>query len=106
MIGGFKPKAPKHLKDRLAAVAAAHDFGSTQAVIDHFVERGLRVYEGDDGGDGKLKKRLAAVVDDQGYSSIDELIEHLLLRGLRAYEETADDPEALQARLRGLGYID
>jgi hypothetical protein len=106
MIGGFKVKAPKRLKDRLAAVAGAHDFASTQAVVDHFVERGLRVYEGEAGGDGKLKKRLNNVVDEQGYSSVDELVEHLLLRGLRAYEETDDDPAALQARLRGLGYID
>lgn len=106
MIGGFKVKPPRHLKDRLAAVAEAHDFDSTQAVIDHFIDRGLRVYEGDAPSDAKLKKRLGQVVDDQGYSSIDELVEHLLLRGLRAYEEVADDPEALQARLRGLGYID
>ena len=106
MIGGFKVKPPKHLKDRLAAVAEAHDFASAQAVVEHFIERGLRVYEGDEPSGDKLKKRLSRVVDDQGYSSIDELIEHLLLRGLRAYEEAADNPEALAARLRGLGYID
>ena len=103
---GFKIKPPKHLKDRLAEVGSKHDLGSAQDVTDHFIERGLVVYEGGTAADGKLKKRLAQVVDDQGYSSIDELIEHLLLRGLRAYEEAEDDPEKLQARLRGLGYID
>lgn len=106
MIGGFKVKPPKHLKDRLAAVARAHDFASVQALVDHFVDRGLRSYEGEAAAGGKLKSRLGAVVDDQGYSSIDELIEHLLLRGLRAYEDTSGDPAALAARLRGLGYID
>ena len=103
MLGGFKVKPPKDLKNRLAAVGEAHNLGSEKDVIDHFIERGLKVYEAPE---GKLKKRLEHVVEEQGYSSIDELVEHLLLRGLRAYEKTDDDPEALQARLRGLGYID
>lgn len=103
MIGRFKVKPPKDLRGRLAAVAANHGFESPKAVVDHFVERGLKVYGAED---GPLKERLDQVVDDQGYSSRDELIEHLLLRGLRAYEETGDDPAALEARLRGLGYID
>ena len=34
------------------------------------------------------------------------LVEHLIRRGLRAYQEPAASPEALAARLRGLGYID
>lgn len=107
MIGAFKVKPPKQLVDRLAAVAEKHDFDSAKALVDHFIERGLRVYEGDGHDAGvKLKKRLERVVDDQGYSSIDELVEHLLLRGLRAYEEGEDDPAKLEARLRGLGYID
>lgn len=103
MIGRFKIKPPKELRSRLAAVADKHDFESPKAVIDHFVERGLKVYGAED---GSLKDRLDQVVDDQGYSSRDELVEHLLLRGLRAYEEADDDPAALEARLRGLGYID
>ncbi len=103
MLGGFKVKPPKDLKARLAAVGETHDLGSEKEVIDHFIERGLKVYEAPD---GKLKKRLEHVVDEQGYSSLDELIEHLLLRGLRAYEKTDEDPAVLEARLRGLGYID
>ena len=103
MIGGFKIKPPRELKGRLAAVGKAHDLGSERDVVDHFIERGLKAYGA---ADGKLKGRLETVVDEQGYSSIDELVEHLLIRGLRAYEEAADDPADLEARLRGLGYID
>lgn len=108
----FKIKPPKSLKSRLRAVAKAHDFASEKAVTAHFIERGLQAYGADPDPDpapdpeDDLAARLDQVVDEQGYSSRAELIEHLLLRGLRAYEEHAEDPEALQARLRGLGYID
>lgn len=104
MFGKFKVKPPKDLKARLEAVAKNHDFSDADAVVDHFVSRGLKVYEAPDGKG--LKEQLDHVVEEQGYSSRDELIEHLLLRGLRAYEESAESPEALEQRLRGLGYID
>lgn len=103
MFGKFTVKAPKELRGRLQDVAAKHKFESEQALIDHFIERGLRFYGATE---GKLKDRLSQVVEDQGYSSADELVEHLLLRGLRAYEEVEEDPAKLEARLRGLGYID
>jgi hypothetical protein len=98
-----KVKIPKDLKGRLKDVAKKHNFASAEALAEHFVDRGLKVYEAKD---GSLSDRLSKVVEEQGYSSEEELIEHLLLRGLRAYEEAAEDPKALEARLRGLGYID
>ena len=100
----FKVKPPKELQSRLKEVGKKHDLGDMDSVVDHFVGRGLKVYEAP--ADEPLKKQLDHVVEEQGYSSRDELVEHLLLRGLRAYEEGAEDPEALAARLRGLGYID
>lgn len=100
----FKVKAPKELQSRLKDVGKKHDMGDADQVVDHFISKGLKVYEAPE--DQPLKKQLDHVVEEQGYSDRDELIEHLLLRGLRAYEEDADDPEALAARLRGLGYID
>jgi len=98
-----KIKVPKSLKGRLKDVTKKHKFDSVEALVEHFVDRGLKVYEAPEGA---MNDRLSKVVDDQGYSSQEELIEHLLLRGLKAYEEVDDDPEALAARLRGLGYID
>ena len=98
-----KIKIPAALKDRLADVASKHDLGTADEAATHFVERGMKSY---DVPDGKLKKQLAYLVDEQGYSSADEAIEHLLIRGLRAYEEPAASQEELEARLRGLGYID
>ncbi len=104
MFGGFKVKPPKELTSRLKDVVSQHEFDNVDSLVDHFVSKGLKVYEAPDGQ--LLKKQLDHVVDEQGYSSRDELIEHLLLRGLRAYEETAESPEALEQRLRGLGYIE
>lgn len=101
----LKVKVPKSLKGRLKDVAKAHKFDSMDAVVDHFITRGLKQYDVADPGDN-IAKVLEDVVDDQGYSSADELIEHLLLRGLSAYEQKDEDPAALEARLRGLGYID
>lgn len=98
-----KIKIPKALRGRLRDVAKNHGFDSDKALADHFITRGLKVYGAPQ---GELGDQLEHVVEEQGYSSADELIEHLLLRGLRAYEEAADDPAALEARLRGLGYID
>ena len=99
----LKIKPPKALRDRLRAVGKNHGLGSEKEVVDHFITRGLSAYGAPESDD--LGARLDQIVDAKGYSSRDELIEHLLLRGLRAYEEAAD-PEALEARLRGLGYID
>lgn len=98
-----KLKIPRSLKSRLRAVAEKHDFDSYEAVAVHFVDRGLATY-GIEGGE--LDERIERAVDEQGYSSTSELVEHLLIRGLRAYEEASDDPEKLQERLRGLGYIE
>ncbi len=100
----FKVKAPKELQARLKEVGSKHDLGDLDGVVNHFMTRGLTAYEAPEGD--SIKKQIDHVVEEQGYSGRDELVEHLLLRGLRAYEEEADDPEALAARLRGLGYID
>ena len=94
---------PPSLRDRVADVARAHGLGSPKGAALRFLTHGLDHYGAPP---GDLRKRLAHVVEEQGFSSADELIEHLLLRGLRAYEEPAASPEALAARLRGLGYID
>lgn len=99
-----KVKIPKEYKDRLKAAAAKHNFASGDAFADHLIEKGLKHYGADP--NAKLSAQLEQVVEDNGYSSTEELIEHLLERGLRAYEEPADDPAALEARLRGLGYIE
>ena len=40
----LKLKVPRSLKRRLKAVAKQHDFGSADAVIDHFLTRGLAHY--------------------------------------------------------------
>jgi hypothetical protein len=111
-----KVKIPRSLKGRLKEVADRHNFASPEALALHFVDRGLKGYETSGASasspsaqgenDQSLEHRVTRVVEDQGYSSKEELIEHLLLRGLKAYEEPVDDPAALEARLRGLGYID
>ena len=99
----FKIKPPKSLKGRLDDVAKKNKFASATALTEHFITRGLKAYGAPD---GELEVQIEHVVEDQGYSSADELVEHLILRGLRAYEEAVDDPAQLEARLRGLGYID
>lgn len=96
-------KIPKALKSRLAEVASKHNLGTAETAADHFITRGLKAYEAPEGSVGA---QLEYLVDEQGYSSVDEAVEHLLVRGLRAYEESAATPEELEARLRGLGYID
>lgn len=96
-------KIPKSLRARLTEVGKTHKLGSADETALHFVTRGLDHYKAPA---GELSDRLAHVLDSQGYSSEDEVIEHFLLRGLRAYEEPVSSPEALAARLRGLGYID
>jgi len=100
----FKVKAPKELHARLKDVGNTHNLGDLDSVVSHFITRGLGAYDAPQ--DKSLKQQIDYVVEEQGYSGREEVIEHLLLRGLRAYEEESDDPEALAARLRGLGYID
>lgn len=99
------PKPPKHLAARLAAVAKNHEFATTDAVIEHFLTRGLARVDGIDAA-RPLPEQLEQLVDARGYCDLDEAVEHLLLRGLRAYETPASDPKVLEERLRGLGYID
>lgn len=94
---------PPALRDDLRDVAARHHLGSAGDAALHFVTRGLDQYGAPP---GPLADRVAQAVEAQGYSSDEELIEHLIRRGLRAYQEPAASPEALAARLRGLGYID
>jgi hypothetical protein len=101
-----KVKPPRQLKSRLKAVAKKHGFAGVDALVDHFIGRGLKQYETENPGNAGLGVRLQAVVAEQGYSSVDELVEHLLLRGLNAYEDAPDDPAQLEERLRGLGYIE
>jgi len=98
-------KIPKEYKDRLKDAAKQHKFASGETMAQHLIDKGLNQYEVPD-AKAPLAERMAHVVDEQGYSSTDELIEHLLERGLMAYEEPVDDPAELEARLRGLGYID
>ena len=102
-MGKDQIRIPRALRGRMRDVASNHGLGSVDEAAMHFVIRGLDRYGAPA---GPLDKRLSQAVEDQGYSSEGELVEHLLLRGLRAYEEPAATPEALQARLRGLGYID
>jgi hypothetical protein len=101
----LKIKVPTDLKKRLKDVAKKHDFANVDAVVAHFIDKGLNTYKVPNKS-ASVEDRLAWVVDDQGYSSADELVEHLLLRGLGAYEDAPDDPEKLAERLRGLGYIE
>ncbi|TPV94435.1 MAG: hypothetical protein B7733_15290 [Myxococcales bacterium FL481] len=98
-------KPPKHLVSRLSAVAKDHKFSSVDAVVEHFLTRGLAQFPFLDAS-APLDRQLDQLVDERGYAGVDEAIEHLLLRGLRAYETTTSDPKALEERLRGLGYID
>ena len=100
-----KLKIPKSYRARLDATGPKHGFATAEAFAQHLIERGLRQYSLPDEG-AALEKKLAHVVEELGYSSNDELLEHLLERGLRAYEEPESDPAKLEARLRGLGYID
>lgn len=98
-------KYPKKFQDRLKQAATRHKMGHVNTFAVHLVERGLRSYKGID-AEASLGERLEIVCEHFGYSSVDELTEHLLERGLMAFEEEAVDPEALKARLKGMGYID
>ena len=100
-----KIKIPKSYRARLAEVGRKFKFPSDEAFAMHLIERGLRSFQLPQLS-APLQTKIAQVVEDHGYSSEDEVIEHLLERGLRAYEEPETDPKKLEARLRGLGYID
>jgi hypothetical protein len=100
-----KVKIPKSYRQRLAGAASKFKFASDEVFALHLIERGLRQFQLPQLS-APLETKLAQVVEDHGYSSLDEVVEHLLERGLRAYEEPENDPKKLEARLRGLGYID
>jgi hypothetical protein len=100
-----KIKIPKSYRPRLAEVGRKFNFPTDEAFAMHLIDRGLRQFQLPQLS-APLETKIAQVVEDNGYSSADELIEHLLERGLRAYEEPEQDPKKLEARLRGLGYID
>jgi len=102
---GNKLKVPAEFKDRLEVTGKKHGFDSAQAFAEHLVDKRLPQY-GIPEEMTKLKAQLDFIVEEHGYSSRDEVVEHLLERGLRAYEEPAESPEELEARLRGLGYIE
>ena len=99
-----KIELPEHHKPLLEDLARQHKFSSGQAFAAHLLERGLRQYPPVVGE--SLDEKLAGFAEAEGYSSKGELVEHLLERGLRAYQTPESDPEKLEARLRGLGYID
>jgi hypothetical protein len=98
-------KIPRSYRPRVEDVGRTHGFPSADAFATHLIDRGLLQYDLPE-PIASLGARLSYVVEENGYSSVEELIEHLLERGLRAYEEPERDPAKLEARLRGLGYID
>lgn len=101
-----KKLIPKHMKPRLDGLAKPSGFKSGVEFAEHLVVRGVRAHEGVD-PDAPLDDQLEALCDQMGYSSVGEAVEHLLERGLSAYaNEDGLDQKALEARLRGLGYID
>ena len=55
--------------------------------------------------DKALYDRLAEVAQKAGYASTEEFITHILEKEVAKFDE-ADSDEALQERLRGLGYIE
>ncbi len=55
--------------------------------------------------DKALYDRLAEVAEKAGYASTEEFITHILEKEVAKFDE-ADSDEALQERLRGLGYIE
>ncbi len=55
--------------------------------------------------DKALYDRLAEVAAKAGYASTEEFITHILEKEVAKFDE-ADSDEALQERLRGLGYIE
>ena len=102
-----KFKIPKALKTRLRQAADDHGYDSGTAMAERLVSRRLKGYDFPDAtGKKQFKEQLRRVAEDEGYSSVEELIEHWLEDGLSAYEEAGQDPQKLEERLRGLGYIE
>ncbi len=57
--------------------------------------------------DKDLYKRAQAVAADWGYSSMDEFVTHLVEKALKDFEaKQGEDQDAVEERLRGLGYIE
>lgn len=52
-----------------------------------------------------LYDRLAEISGKAGYASVDEFIVNILEKEVAKFEDT-DSDEALEERLRGLGYIE
>jgi hypothetical protein len=105
-------KPPKDFRERLKAAAERHGYGSAEELCATLLRRGLKDHlepgapPGDPPGDPEdLGDRLAAVAARRGYASREELIEHLLEQGLRPLESPEDTGE-VEARLKGLGYIE
>jgi hypothetical protein len=102
-----KFKIPKALKPRLRRAAEEHGYDSGTAMAERLISRRLKGYDLPDiKGKKQFKDQLRRVAEDEGYASLEELIEHWLEEGLSAYEEAGDDPQELEERLRGLGYIE
>lgn len=55
--------------------------------------------------DNRLYDRMKKVSQIAGYSSVEELITHVLEKELEKLE-SPDGDQAVEERLRGLGYID
>jgi hypothetical protein len=53
-----------------------------------------------------LMSRLRECAATAGYSSVDEFAIHVLEKAVAEVEEAKSDQEAVETRLRGLGYIE
>lgn len=57
--------------------------------------------------DKDLYKRSQEVAAEWGYSSMDEFVAHLLEKALKDFEaRKGENKDAVEERLRGLGYIE
>ena len=57
--------------------------------------------------DKDLYKRSQEVAAKWGYSSMDEFVTHLLEKALKDFEaQQGENSDAVEERLRGLGYIE
>jgi hypothetical protein len=57
--------------------------------------------------DRSLAERAAAVSKSLGYSSLEEFVAHLVERAVHEHEDReAKETEAVEKRLKGLGYIE
>jgi hypothetical protein len=51
-------------------------------------------------------KRLRECAEIAGYSSVDEFVTHVLEKAVTEVEQVQTDQDAVEERLRGLGYIE